>query len=237
MRVGFCKGVQQIEPQSPGDGFLRPAIRGIGLAVLLAIVPVCLWYVPGVQALLGYMRYWAHMPYAPFFMLPLATLYCACGLPRQALCLALGAGLGVVEGLVEASIAYTLGALIGYGWGRLLACKRPLVRQASIPWFVQAGVEAPFRAILGARLLPVGSALLVSVSAGVLALPVLRFLIASFFGGLPQNITFVLVGSGVHVGHSSALYISFGLAVSSAVLSVGVVRRFRKAKVKNDKEV
>lgn len=186
-----------------------------------------LWQSPVIQHGLALMQHWAGQPYAALRVLPLAVLYCAFGLPRQALCFALGAGFGVGIGLVEASVAYGAGALLGYGWGWLWRWKRPL-QMETVPWFILAGQRAPFRMVLCARLLPVGSALLVSVSSGMAGLAVGRFILATMLGGLPQNLVFLLAGRGVELRHGWALLAAAVLALLSAGLGVWVLRGFRK---------
>ncbi|WP_282802626.1 TVP38/TMEM64 family protein [Bombella apis] len=206
---------------------MRAAVRPALLALLLVGGPLLLWRIPASQHGLGLMREWAGQPYAALRVLPLAVLYCAFGLPRQALCFVLGAGFGVGIGVVEASLAYGAGALLGYGWGRLWRWKCP-VRAASVPWFIRAGQRAPFRMVACARLLPVGSALLVSVSSGMAGLAVGRFLLATMLGGLPQNLVFLLAGRGVELRHGWALVTAAVLALLSAVLGGWVLRGFHK---------
>lgn len=201
----------------------RPAV----LILLLVGGPVLLWQVPVVQKGLELVRYWAGQPYAALRVLPLAVLYCAFGLPRQALCFVLGAGFGVGTGLVEASIAYGAGAFLGYGWGWFWRRQRP-VKEGPLPWFIQAGQRAPFRMVLCARLLPVGSALLVSVSSGMAGLAVGRFVLATMLGGLPQNLVFLLAGSGVELRHGWALLAAAVLVLVSAGLGGWVLRGFHR---------
>ncbi|MBA5728028.1 TVP38/TMEM64 family protein [Bombella mellum] len=173
------------------------------------------------------MRDWAGRPHAALHVLPLAVLYCAFGLPRQALCFVLGAGFGVGTGLVEASLAYGAGALLGYGWGRFWWRGRTF-RDGPLSWFIRAGRRAPFRTVLSARLLPVGSALLVSVSSGMAGLAAGRFALATMLGGLPQNLVFLLAGSGVELRHGWALVAAAMLVLVSAGLGCWVLRGFHR---------
>lgn len=202
---------------------LRPAL----LVLLLAGGPLLLWQIPAVQQGLDIMRGWAGQPYAALKVLPVAVAYCAIGLPRQALCLALGAGFGVGIGLVESSLAYGIGALLGYGWGWFWQRGRT-VSGEFLSWFVHAGQRAPFRMVLCVRLLPVGSALLVSVSSGMAGLAVGRFVLATMLGGLPQNLVFLLAGRGVELRHGGALFAAAVLLLVSAGLGGWVLRGFHK---------
>lgn len=202
---------------------LRPAL----LILLLAGGPLLLWQVPAVQHGLDIMRGWAGQPYAALKVLPVAILYCAVGLPRQALCLALGAGFGIGVGLMEVSLAYGAGALLGYGWGRFWRCRRAATEKSE-PWFIHAGRKAPFRMVLCVRLLPVGSALLVSVSSGMAGLAVGRFVLATMLGGLPQNLVFLLAGSGVELRHGWALMAAVVLVLFSTGLGGWVLRGFHR---------
>lgn len=179
------------------------------------------------------MKQWAGQPHAALHVLPLAVLYCAFGLPRQALCFVLGAGFGVGMGLVEASLAYGAGALLGYGWGCFWRRRKP-VEKEPLRWFVQVGRQAPFRTVLCVRLLPVGSALLVSVASGMAGLAAGRFVLATMLGGLPQNLIFLLAGSGVELRHGWALVAAAGMVLVSAGLGGWVLRGFRKEMRKRD---
>ena len=123
---------------------------------------------PVVHHLLQSAPHWHETPCAPLWFMLLAIPYCAFGLPRQALCIAAGLGFGLWEGLLFSSLAYGAGALLIYGWVRLLAPARFRARQktqlesrfASLSRTLN---QTPLRAVLTLRLMPVGSALLVSI--------------------------------------------------------------------------
>ena len=187
---------------------------------------------PVVHHLLQSAPHWHETPCAPLWFMLLAIPYCAFGLPRQALCIAAGLGFGLWEGLVFSSLAYGAGALLIYGWVRLLAPARFRARQktqlesrfASLSRTLN---QTPLRAVLTLRLMPVGSALLVSMAAGLFELPPVSFVAATLLGGLPQNMVFVLIGSGTRIGHAMQLGLAGILFVGSGALGAMLLRRNR----------
>lgn len=220
---------QEHEGQRPSRR--RSLMSVMGFALFLLVGPLLLWHVPFIQRGVCVLQSWAERPYAVAWLLPATIAYCALGFPRQVLCFVLGASLGVKLGLVEASLAYGGGAFLGYSGGWLWQRWHP-VQKAAMPWFIKAGVAAPLRAVLCARLLPVGSALLVSVSSGMMRLAVGRFVLATMLGGVPQNLVFLLAGHGVEIGHGGALIMAIILALSSAGLAGWVLRGFHQDRQK-----
>lgn len=185
---------------------------------------------PVIHHLLENAPHWHETPYASLWFLLLAVPYSACGLPRQALCIAAGLAFGVWGGLGLCSLAYMLGAIAAYGWARALA---PIKFRQRLHDRLQKNYAAlarilhhkPFRAVLTLRLMPVGSALLVSMAAGLFELPVTAFAFATLLGGLPQNLVFVLVGAGTRIGHVVQLGLAGGLFVVSGVLGAMLLRQ------------
>ncbi|WP_231865384.1 TVP38/TMEM64 family protein [Gluconobacter albidus] len=220
----------------PPDPDLRRTLRQIvpwraalTIGAMLVLV-AALQRLPFIHHLLENAPHWRETPGAPLWFLLLAVPYSACGLPRQALCVAAGLAFGLWGGLVLCSLAYMLGAALAYGWARLLA---PAAFRARLHDRLEADYAAlartlhakPFRAVLTLRLMPVGSALLVSTAAGLFELPLLPFSVATFLGGLPQTLIFVLVGSGTRIGHVLQLGLAGILFVVSGVLGAVLLRQ------------
>jgi len=162
----------------------------------------------------------------------LGTVYCALGLPRQALCLAAGLAFGTLPGLAYATLTTLGGSLLGYAWARLLArgpIQTWLARKLSTRFTTlhRALNRTPFRTILTLRLLPIGSALVVNLAAGIFAIPILPFLAATVIGSLPQNLVFVMIGGGTHIGHGFQLALAIILAILSIGLGLLIMKRSR----------
>ncbi|GBR23008.1 hypothetical protein GCM10010937_05510 [Gluconobacter japonicus] len=221
---------------SPPDPELRRTFRdlvpwraALTIGAMLVFVAL-LQRLPVIHHLLENAPHWHETPYASFWFLLLAVPYSACGLPRQALCIAAGLAFGVWGGLGLCSLAYMLGAIAAYGWARALA---PIKFRQRLHDRLQKNYAAlarilhhkPFRAVLTLRLMPVGSALLVSMAAGLFELPVTAFAFATLLGGLPQNLVFVLVGAGTRIGHVVQLGLAGGLFVVSGVLGAMLLRQ------------
>ncbi len=164
----------------------------------------------------------------------LGTAACAVGLPRQAVAFAAGYAHGLGMGLVLAMAAQLTGCAADYAWARLAG--RPFVRARLPGWFggrlgrLEAFLAAnPFPATLALRLLPTGSNLLLNLLAGGFGLPPLPFLAASLLGYLPQTLVFLLLGTGIRLGHGMVL--GLGLAGFGVSLGLGLLllRRLRGA--------
>lgn len=203
---------------------MKDTIRPLSMMAVLVLFPVLAWHMPFIQQFLSHSRAWCQGPWAWLWFLPLAVVYSAAGLPRQALCIGAGAAFGVGVGFVLCSLAYVAGALIDYVVGRALGDRwssgmvRPLIA------FVRA---APFRGILSLRLLPISSSLVVSVASGGVRVPWLSFIGATALGGGPQTIIFVLMGSGLPMGHRQEVAGAAVLFALSVMLGMMMVRRYR----------
>ncbi|AFW00923.1 hypothetical protein Gbth_019_079 [Gluconobacter thailandicus F149-1 = NBRC 100600] len=220
---------------TPPDPGLRRTFRqlvpwraALTIGAMLVFVAL-LQRLPVIHRLLENAPHWHETPYAPLWFLLLAVPYCACGLPRQALCIAAGLAFGVWGGLGLCSLAYMMGAIAAYGWARALS---PIKFRQRLHDRLQKNYAAlartlhrkPFRAVLTLRLMPVGSALLVSMAAGLFELSVPAFALATLLGGLPQNLVFVLVGAGTRIGHVVQLGLAGGLFVVSGALGAMLLR-------------
>lgn len=215
----------------PSNGALSwQFVLRLALSITAVLVGVALLQrLPFVHRLLASAPHWRETPYAMGWFLLLAVPYSALGLPRQALCMAAGLAFGVWGGVGLSSVAYVLGALCAYGWARLLApvkARTGLRKKLDQRYKTVVRVlhRQPFAAVLMLRLMPVGSAVLVSLASGLFEVPVLPFAVATGFGGLPQTVVFALIGGGTQLGHWAQLALAGALFVLSGILGVVLLR-------------
>jgi len=176
---------------------------------------------------------WRAAPLAPLYFLLLSVPYSAVGLPRQALCMAAGMVFGLPEGLALSTIGTLAGNCMSYGWAyHSRHSSQPSALQARLgnrfAGFSRFLGQAPFPAVLAARLMPIGSAVLVSIAAGLLKIPFIPFAAATLIGGLPQNLVFVLIGSGVRIGATFQVALGLALFALSIALGLFLLRRSHK---------
>ncbi|WP_070403394.1 TVP38/TMEM64 family protein [Kozakia baliensis] len=215
----------------------RPALAGLGKPLLtivfLLIVLFAAHRLPLTQSLLDLAASWRHNRAAPLLFLLIGLPYSAFGLPRQALCLAAGMVFGTGFGLVLASVATLGGNLAGFWWVRWPGTPEDRARwqnrfRGKLAPVGHALKVSPFQAVLTLRLMPVGSALFVTLAAGFYGIPFWPFLWATFLGALPQNLVFVLIGTGAHIGHGLQLSLGAALFIGSALLGIALMRRARR---------
>lgn len=195
---------------------------------LLAALPWLVLRLPGMGNVLQSLASWGGTPGGLCLFLAAATLYCAVGLPRQALGLAMGAAFGLVGGMVLATAAYMGGALLAYAGGRAFGSRTVRIVHRRAPKLAEAGEAflsaTPFRAVLALRLLPVGSALLVSLLSGAFLVSLRAFVLGTLIGGAPQSLVFVLAGSGLRLGDEGRGVLAAALLVASALLALWCCR-------------
>ncbi|GBR51836.1 hypothetical protein AA106555_0704 [Neokomagataea thailandica NBRC 106555] len=223
--TSLCTDVPSERPKLSVAFILRLTLSIAAVLVAVAL----LQKLPIVHRLLADAPHWRETPHVTLWFLLLAVPYSALGLPRQALCAAAGLAFGVLNGVILASIAYVCGALLAYGWARVLAPSK--ARQGLRTKLDQRYVTVvrilqrqPFGAVLMLRLMPVGSAVLVSLASGLFDVPVVPFVIATGLGGLPQTVVFALIGGGTQLGHWTQLLLAGALFVVSGILGVLLLR-------------
>lgn len=157
-----------------------------------------------------------------------ATVACAAGVPRQVVAYAAGLGFGTWAGCALALAAEVGGCAIDFLWARLVArgwaSRRIRGRLARLDGQLS---RHPFSATLTLRLIPVGSNVLLNLLAGVSAVAVGPFLLASALGYIPQTLVFALLGGGVRVGQTVQLVLAGVLFVGAALLGLWLMRRIR----------
>ncbi len=157
-----------------------------------------------------------------------AGVACALGVPRQVAAYAAGLGFGLWTGCVLALVAQLLGCAADFIWARAVArewaARRMRGRLARLD---AALARHPFSATFTLRLLPVGSNVALNLLAGVSGVPTVPFLAASALGYVPQTVVFVLLGSGVSVGHGTQVALAVGLFAVASVAVLWLLRRVR----------
>ncbi|MBB2202211.1 VTT domain-containing protein [Gluconacetobacter tumulisoli] len=200
----------------------RPALM---VAAFMA-VGVVLRLAPGLHGLMTDTALLRDGAWGRTVFLLVAAVFCAVGLPRQAVCFAAGVAYGPLAGVGFATAATVAGAMAGFSWargvGRAAVRRRLTGRLARLDGLVAAN---PFATILTLRLLPVGSALMVNLLAGVSGAPAGSFFLATLAGSLPQTIVFVLLGSGARIGHGWQVALAALLFAASGALGLRLMRR------------
>lgn len=205
---------------------LRPALLLGGLLLLgLALRAVPGLRPDGLRTMVG------HGPAGMAWLVAIGALITAVGAPRQVVAFAGGALFGPGLGTGLALLAQILACAADVAWARAVArdwARRRLLRGrlARLERFLAAN---PFTATLMLRLLPVGNNLLLSLLAGVMGLPLPRFLLASLLGYAPQTVVFALLGEGVRVGRG--VQVGIGLVLFAAASGMGYVlmRRLQRS--------
>ena len=155
-----------------------------------------------------------------------AAAACAVGVPRQVVAYAAGLGFGTWAGCALALLASVAGCAVDFLWARLVArdwaARRIKGRLARLDGQLS---RHPFGATLTLRLLPVGSNILLNLLAGVSAVAMGPFLLASAIGYVPQTAVFALLGGGVRVDRSLQIALAGGLFVLASLLGLWLMRR------------
>ena len=153
---------------------------------------------------------------------------CALGVPRQVVAYAAGLGFGTWAGCALALIAEVAGCAADFLWARLVArdwaARRIRGRLARLDGQLS---RHPFGATLTLRLLPIGSNILLNLLAGVSAVAMGPFLLASAIGYVPQTVVFALLGGGVRVDRDEQLLLAGALFVLASLLGLWLMRRIR----------
>ncbi|MDG6095208.1 VTT domain-containing protein [Acetobacter sp. AN02] len=162
----------------------------------------------------------------------LGGLWCAFGLPRQVMCFAAGTAFGPWWGCLAATVATLAGACTGFFAARG-GVRRGLAEGGRLAWLDRVLTREPFLAVLTCRLLPVGSALLISLLSGATSMPFLPFLAGSLIGSLPQTLVFVLIGGGLQAGSALGAWLPAVLGIFlfavSGILGIVLFRRLSAA--------
>lgn len=150
----------------------------------------------------------------------------AVGLPRQLVAFISGFAFGVVPGVLLSLFMAILGCAIAFSFSRRFLRKWLIRRHGRlVEGLDKLTKHDAFWKIVMLRFQPLGTNLLTNLTAGVSQMPARLFLPASLVGYIPQMAVFALIGSGVRVGSSSQLAVSFGLLIVSVVLGLWLLAR------------
>ena len=156
------------------------------------------------------------------------ALFIAVGVPRQVISFLGGYVFGFVWGTVAAAAATIGGCVIAFTFaramGRDLVAARFSGRIGKVDDFLRGN---PFSMALLIRLLPAGSNLVISLTAGVTSVSPWPFFLGSAIGYLPQTMVFALAGSGITLEPAFRIGLSVVLFIVSGVLGVYLYRKHR----------
>ncbi|TVP52058.1 MAG: TVP38/TMEM64 family protein [Halomonadaceae bacterium] len=140
-------------------------------------------------------------PWGPVLLCLLMVLAIVIGpIPTLPISAAAGLAYGLWAGTLLAAIGATLGALIAFLLTRLLGREAVRRRLPDNPFFAaNARQNLLFWSILLTRLLPLFSFALISYAAGLTAITLGRFLLATFIGMLPMTLVFAGLGQGLEI--------------------------------------
>ena len=150
----------------------------------------------------------------------------AIGLPRQLFAFISGFAFGVVPGVLLSLFVAILGCALAFSFARRFLRQWLLRRYSKLVGGLDALTKHDaFWKVVMLRFQPLGTNLLTNMAAGVSEMPARLFLPASLLGYIPQMVVFALIGSGVRLGSSSQLVISFVLLLVSFVLGLWLLSR------------
>lgn len=200
------------------------------MSLILLIIPILLWNFPFINHLLGNAASWKNVPYGWIIFFACGVPYSAVGLPKQPLCFAAGVGFGFWKGLILMALICEIGAIISYLFGRYSFLARFFIQDRSDS-FLQKIANfvhySPFYAMMMLRLMPVGSAVLLSVASGMIKVPFFAFMWGSLLGSLPQEIVFVLVGDSATSDQKMTIIFAVILFIISSLLGVFLLKKYR----------
>lgn len=150
----------------------------------------------------------------------------AVGLPRQLFAFISGFAFGLVPGVLLSLFMAILGCAVAFSFSRRFL-RHWLIRRHGrlVEGLDKLTKHDAFWKVVVLRFQPLGTNLLTNLAAGVSDMPARLFLPASLLGYIPQMVVFALIGSGVRVGSTSQLVVSFGLLLVSIILGLWLVAR------------
>ncbi len=159
------------------------------------------------------------------------AVFTGLGLPRNLIAFLGGYAFGVLSGTALALAAAALGCAAAFFYARLLGrdfvARRFPGRVRKIDDFLSRN---PFSMTLLIRLLPVGSNLVVNLTAGVSRVDFAAFIGGSVLGYIPQTFIFALMGSGINIDPAWRIGVSVLLFVISGAIGVVFYRKYRHGK-------
>jgi uncharacterized membrane protein YdjX (TVP38/TMEM64 family) len=224
-----------VAPRVPEKSALADIVRVLLMAGFLAGAAVALYEMPwgrdltvkNITALRSWLTQWGAWTWAVFLIV--GTALVAIGFPRILLAAVAGAVFGATYGSIWSQLAMCLAILPVYWYtrfvGRDLIVRKIGSRLERLDDLLR---RHGFTVVLLIRLSPVGNNMITNYLAGVTAIPLSTFFIASFIGYLPQTYIFALMGSSGSADAGqfhSRLWTSVGLLVAFSVFFIWYFRR------------
>ncbi len=222
-----------VAPRVGARVLLRPALMlamAVALVVAVRFMPVLhVGAGTGLGAGMGDIGMLRDGVWGRIWFVLAGAAFCALGLPRQAVCLAAGMAYGTVQGMTLATCATVAGGMVDFLVARVMGRMGARARLPSRVRDMCARLGRPLRertftCVLVLRLLPVGSAMMLSIAAGLAGARVAGFIAATALGSLPQTAVFVLMGGGTEVNHQWQVALAVGLFVISGLGGVWLLR-------------
>jgi uncharacterized membrane protein YdjX (TVP38/TMEM64 family) len=165
----------------------------------------------------------------PVMFLAVATLLTAIGLPRQIPAFVAGYAFGTWSGVAIALLSQIIACGLDFIWARALARDFVKRRFGAALRKVDATLAArPFIATLTFRLMPIGSNILLNLTAGLSSVRLFPFLAASAIGFIPQTVIFALIGRGSAPAHEYVLVVGLAMFAVSVALGLLLFQKFRQ---------
>jgi uncharacterized membrane protein YdjX (TVP38/TMEM64 family) len=165
----------------------------------------------------------------PLMFLIVATMLTAIGLPRQIPAFVAGYAFGTWSGVAIALLSQIIACALDFGWARALGRDFVKRRFGGALRKVDATLAArPFIATLTFRLMPVGSNILLNLTAGLSSVRLFPFLAASAIGFIPQTVIFALIGRGSAPAHEYVLIVGMAMFAVSVALGLLLFQKFRQ---------
>lgn len=165
------------------------------------------------------------------------AVFTGLGLPRNLIAFLGGYAFGAIDGTALALAATALGCAGAFFYARLLGrdfvARRFPGRVRKIDDFLSRN---PFSMTLLIRLLPVGSNLVVNLTAGVSRVNFTAFIGGSVLGYIPQTFIFALMGSGINIDPALRISVSVFLFVISGAIGVVFYRKYRNGKTPDQQQ-
>lgn len=165
----------------------------------------------------------------PVMFLAVATLLTAIGLPRQIPAFVAGYAFGTWSGVAIALLSQIIACGLDFVWARALGREFVKRRFGAAMRKVDATLSArPFIATLTFRLMPIGSNILLNLTAGLSSVRVFPFLAASAIGFIPQTVIFAMIGRGSAPAHGYVLVTGVAMFMVSVALGLVLFQKFRQ---------
>ncbi len=206
---------------------------GPGLLILLIVILFLFWRFPAadwlpVDAFSDWLENAGFVGMLIFMFVGVLTT--AIGLPRQLVAFTGGFAYGVLLGVSLSLIAAIVGCFVTVMFSKQFLQKLLSQRYPKFIRILNSLVEKDaFLKIVILRLQPFGTNLVTNVCAGFTSIRIPTFLLASFFGYIPQMLVFALMGSGVRVGSGARISVSVVLLLISIALGFYLYRRHKSS--------